>query len=202
MCATGWNSRGKFQRSPSLRRTAARVLWLLLVAGCTAHSAPLHGMQYSPPQPAPNFTLTDQHGRAFSLADARGSAVLLYFGFTHCRDVCPQTLALLGKARERAKLTAGQARIVMVTIDPKRDSAGALRAFFRRIGVRAVGLRGSVSEISRIERAYGVEVQPRASDIAHTDLIFLIDPHGRIRETLEPQTPLKDVAADLRAVVQ
>lgn len=173
----------------------------LALSGCARPPAPLHGMQLVPPQPAATFTLTDQNAAAFSLAKTRGQAVALYFGFTHCTDICPQTLALLGKARARARLTPAQVRIVMITVDPRRDSPAALRAFFRKIGVEATGLTGTPAELRPVYRAYGIGVEPQKGDIAHTDTIFIIDAQGRIRETLPPQTSLKDVAADLRSIV-
>lgn len=175
---------------------------MALLAGCAAHApAPLHGMQIVPPEPAKNFTLIDQNGASFSLAQAHGQAVALYFGFTHCKDICPQTLALLGKARDRAQLGPSQVRIVMVTVDPKKDTPAALREFMRRIGVQATGLTGTPAQLRSVWHAYGVGVEPQKDDVAHSDAIFLIDPQGRIVETLVPQTPLKDVAADLRSVL-
>jgi protein SCO1/2 len=175
---------------------------LFALSACGPHAAPaLHGTQLVPAQPASNFTLTDQDGEPFSLAQARGQAVALYFGFTHCKDVCPQTLALLGKAREKAHLQPAQERIVMITVDPRHDSPAALRAFFRHVGVEATGLTGTPSQLQSIYRAYGIAIQPQKGDIVHTDVIFLIDANGRIVETLAPETPLKDVAADLRSVL-
>jgi protein SCO1 len=178
---------------------------ILALALCACASKPpphLHGMQLESPQPAPTFTLTDQNGNAFSLAQARGQTVALYFGFTHCADVCPQTLALLGKARERAKLTPARMRIIMVSVDPRRDTPQALRAFFRKVGVQATGLTGSPAALAPVYRAYGISIEPQKHDIAHTDAIFVIDARGRMLETLAPEMPLKDVAADLRAVVE
>lgn len=179
------------------------VLAVLLVLAACAPQAPrnLHGTQLAPPQPAANFTLTDQNGKAFSLAQTHGQAVALYFGFTHCKDVCPQTLALLGKAREKAHVPAARERIVMISVDPQRDTPAALRAFFRRIGVEATGLTGTRAQLRQVYRAYGIAVERQKHDIAHSDVIFLIDPNGRIVETLPPEAPLKDVAADLRTVL-
>lgn len=159
-------------------------------------------MQLSPAPQAANFTLTDQNGDRFSLDRTRGQAVVLYFGFTHCKDICPQTLALLGKARAMDGLTPAQVRIVMVTVDPARDTPAALRAFFKKIGVDATGLTGSTSALHGVYKAYGIGVQPQKNDIAHSDVIFVIDPHGRIVETLAPESSLKDVAADLHTVVE
>jgi protein SCO1/2 len=180
----------------------ALLAGLLLLGACAQHAAaPLHGTQLAPSQPAAPFTLTDQDGKPFSLAQARGQAVALYFGFTHCKDVCPQTLALLGKARENAHLSPAQQRIVMITVDPAHDSPAALRSFFRRVGVKATGLTGTPAQLQRVYRAYGIAVQPQKRDIVHTDVIFLIDANGRIVETLAPETPVKDIAADLRTVL-
>ena len=115
--------------------------------------------------------------------------------------MCPQTVQLLGKARSVDSLTQKQLPIVMITVDPKRDTAGALKTFFRRIGVRATGLTGSAARLALIYKAYGIGVQPQGRDIAHTDVVFLIGNDGRLRELLDPRTPLNDVAHDLRAVV-
>ncbi len=145
--------------------------------------------------------MTGQDRKPFSLSDARGSAVALYFGFTHCKDVCPQTLVLLDKARTRAHLTPAQLRIVMITVDPRRDSPAALRAFFARLGVRAVGLTGSKNELARVYRAYGVAVQETARDVAHTDDVYLIDANGRLRELLDSGSGVNAVAQDLHSVV-
>lgn len=185
-----------------MKRLLASLGAAIALAGCAAHApAQLHGMQLSPPQPAANFTLTDQNGKRFSLAQTRGEEVALYFGFTHCQDVCPQTLALLGKARRNAGLTPEKMRIVMVSVDPRRDSPAALRAFFTRIGVQATGLTGTARQLARVYHAYGIATQQQKDDIAHTDTVFLIDPQGRIVETLVPGMLLKDVAADLRSVL-
>ena len=173
-----------------------------VLAGCSAQSASLHGTVITPARPARAFSLTDQDGRAFSLSSAHGSAVALYFGFTHCKDVCPQTLALLGEARTQSKLTPEQLRIVMVTVDPKRDTDAAFQTFFIRTGVQATGLTGAPAQLRAVYQAYGIAVEPQKHDIAHTDDIFLIGPDGTLRELLDPHTPVDAVAQDLRAVVE
>ena len=159
-------------------------------------------MQLVPPEPAANFTLTDQNGKPFAFSQTRGQAVALYFGFTHCKDTCPQTLALLGKAREKSHLSPAQARIVMVTVDGRRDSPSALRAFFAKVGVQATGLTGTPAALQQVYKAYGIGVQPQKNDVAHTDTIFLVDPRGRIVETLAPQASISDIASDLHSVVE
>lgn len=193
---------GRNDADTRVKRTLTAALFALLLAACAQHaSAPLHGTEVSPRQPAAGFALADQNGKQFSLAQAHGQAVALYFGFTHCKDVCPQTLALLGKARTLAKLSPQQMRIVMISVDPSHDTPSAFRAFFKRVGVTATGLTGTPAQLRAVYRAYGIGIQPQKSDIAHTDAIFLIDPQGRLTETFPPEMPAKDIAADVRAVL-
>jgi len=173
----------------------------LAMCACAPHAPQLHGMQLEPAPQAADFTLTDQYGKPFTLSHTGGQAVALYFGFTHCADVCPRTLALLSNARAQAHLNVSQLRIVMITVDPHRDSRAALQRFFEKVGVQATGLTGSPAALRAVYRAYGIAVQPQKRDIAHTSTIFLIDSHGRLRETLVPEVSAKDIAADLRAVV-
>lgn len=187
-------------RTARVTASIALAFLCLTLAACT-HRPSLHGTALEPATPAHDFALRDQYGNAYSLAQSRGQAVALYFGFTHCADVCPETLARLGKARERAGLSAQQLRIAMITIDPARDSAEAMQAFFRKAGVNATGLRGTPQQLHAVYRAYGIAIKPEKRDIGHTDTIFLIDRDGRLRELVDPATPLNDVASDLRAIV-
>lgn len=150
---------------------------------------------------AHGFSLQDQYGFPYSLDQSRGQAVALYFGFTHCLDICPETLARLGKARTKAGLSSRDLRIAMITVDPARDSGKALQGFLRKVGVEATGLRGTPAQLQAVYRAYGIAVKPEKNDIVHTDTIFLIDGAGRLRELLDAQTALNDVAADMRAIV-
>lgn len=182
-------------------RKAIAALAVLLLCACAGKAPQLHGTVLSPPPPAHGFTLRDQHGEPYSLDQSHGQAVALYFGFTHCEDVCPQTLALLGKARSRAGLTPQQLRIVMVSVDPARDTGTALQRFFDKAGVQATGLSGTGSQLQAVYKAYGIAVVPQKHDIGHTGTIFLIDSHGRLRELLDPAAAVTAVAADLRAIV-
>lgn len=183
-----------------MRKAIAAFLMLLLCA-CAGKAPQLHGTVLSPPPPAREFTLRDQRGQPYTLAQSRGQTVALYFGFTHCEDVCPQTLALLGKARSRAGLTPQQVRIVMVTVDPVRDTERALQRFFEKTGVQATGLSGTREQLQQVYKAYGIAVIPEKHDIGHTGTIFLIDSRGRLRELLDPSAAPTAVAADLRAIV-
>jgi len=176
------------------------VVVLALAGGCSSKT-PLHGSGFSPAQPEPRFRLTDQFGSPYILARRSDGFTALYFGFTHCKDVCPQTLQKLGKARDRAGLRPKQLEIVMVTVDAARDSAPVLRRFFETTGVRAVGLTGTQAQLRDVYRAYGVAVAPVKNDIGHSDYIYVLDRDGRLRELLSSGTPTDDIAQDLRTLV-
>jgi protein SCO1/2 len=177
------------------------VLLCTAIVSCSG-AKPLHGTALSPPQNAKRFALTDQNGSTYTLAASRAQITALYFGFTHCKDVCPQTLSKLAKARAAAGLTPQQVSLVMVTVDPHRDSPAALRAFFVKVGIQAVGLTGTAVQLQPAYRAYGVAVQPKKDDIGHTDYIYMLDSQGRLREVLSPGTAVADIASDLRALVE
>jgi protein SCO1 len=141
---------------------------------------------------APDFTLHDDGGQAWTLAQQRGDVVLLTFGFTHCTDTCPATLAKLEHLTERLGAQSNQVKSAFVTIDPRRDTPAAMHRFLARIaqpgGARLVGLTGTPSEIAAVERAYHVWSQKIPGrhgrddyDEAHTAVIYVIDGGGRIR---------------------
>ncbi|MGZ3532198.1 MAG: SCO family protein [Vulcanimicrobiaceae bacterium] len=190
----------------TLERTLLRFLALvgpglaifLALVAC-ARNVPrseLHGTVLDPPRPAAQFTLPATYGGTFSLASARGHLVVLYFGFTHCKDVCPQTLAHISEAIKKARFPS--ARSIFVTIDPERDTAVAEREFITRSAVRAIGVTGSREQLQPIWRAYGVAAQPQKDDIAHSDYIYLIDGDGDLREILHADVPIADLSHDMR----
>ncbi len=178
------------------------MLLCLLPAAACGGTAALHGTVLTPPAPAHRFTLRDQDGVPFLLAGTRPGITALYFGFTHCKDVCPQTLEHVGAARERAGLTAQQLQIVMVTVDPSRDTPAAMRAFFGKSNVRAIGLSGTPRELARVYRAYGVAVQRQGGDIGHSDYVYVLDKSGAVRELLSSHASIAEISNDLQALAQ
>ncbi len=134
---------------------------------------------------APDFTLRDDAAHPWSLAAQRGKVVLLTFGFTHCADTCPATLGKLSNLTRTLGARARDAEIAFVTVDPARDTPPVLHRFLARFepgSSRLVGLTGTFSQIAAVENAYHVWSQrmPR-NEYAHSSVIFLIDPQGRIR---------------------
>jgi protein SCO1 len=154
---------------------------------------------YEPPLPAPPLRLTDQDGRPFDLSALTGAPVFVYFGYTHCPDICPTTLADL----RMAIATAGvPARVVFVTIDPARDTAAAMRQYTAFYDAGFIGLTGSPDDIASAAAAWGVTYRQMAVDangnyaMTHSTDTYLVDGSGLLRNHIFFGAPV-DLVVDL-----
>ena len=142
------------------------------------------------PEPAPALTLTAAGGEQVSLDDFTGKAVLLYFGYTSCPDVCPTTLAALADALDELGSRRDEVQVVMVTVDPARDTPELLASYVAHFDPGFVGLGGTAEEIATAASAYGIYYQKGEGtvetgyEVDHTAQVMLIDPQGRYREVL------------------
>lgn len=209
-------------RRPSLALAAA-----LLLAGCAAPHE-WHGSPVDPPAAAPPLTLPGAGGRRFDLAAERGKAVLVFFGYTHCPDVCPTTLADWTKARRALGADTARVRFVFVSVDPERDPPDSAAAYARRFDPTFVGLGGTRAEIEAVTGAWGVAAIPESAPgdapdphaghgagaatpdsaqaaamamLSHTARTFVVDPQGRLRLLFSPETRPADVASDVKALL-
>ena len=106
---------------------------------------------------APDFTLTDQAGHAFSLAGQRGHVTVLYFGYTHCPDICPTSLAAIASALRQIGPTADKdIRVAFITDDPKRDTPRLLRDYVTLFDPHFLGLVGKSTALAPIYKGYHV----------------------------------------------
>ena len=122
------------------------------------HPAGLDGVLQTPAMPKPDFTLTDTSGRPFDLqAQTAGDATLLYFGYTHCPDICPTHMAdiALGLAKQPASVRA-HIKVVFVTTDPARDTPAVLRNWLDSFNSTFIGLTGSNAQIDAAEASVGM----------------------------------------------
>jgi protein SCO1/2 len=157
-----------------MRRPGCRFTVLLLpllavavaVSGCASSNAAsipgapkgIRGVVQSPGMPKPNFTLTDTAGTSFNLpAQTAGAVTLLYFGYTHCPDVCPTHMANIAAAlRQLPPAVTSHIKVVFVTTDPARDTATVLRAWLDHFDTGFIGLSGTLDQIHAAENASGL----------------------------------------------
>ena len=199
-------------RMKSRRFQGAAVLWLLaislLLAGCQrSEPLPFKLTDISGHMPALDFKLTDDQGKAVSGADYRGKVVLLYFGYTHCPDVCPLTLAQLHVVMQRLGTLADGARILFVSVDPTRDTPAVLHAYVNAFDPRAVGLTGDPRVIEALVKRYrsAFTREPASSDgnyeVSHSSAIYIFDRGGNARVLSTPTDTQDDLVHDLHLLL-
>jgi protein SCO1/2 len=154
---------------------------------------------------APDFTLTDQSGRLFHLSDLRGHVVALFFGYTHCPDVCPTTLAALARAKRKLGADGARFDVVFVTVDPQRDTAGVVGKYVRLFDPTFIGLTGTQAQLAPIYAAYKVYHQALPAHnsavsylVAHSSRVDFIGTYGRIRSFGDWGNTPDELAAEVR----
>ena len=136
------------------------------------------------------FTLVGSDGQPFGTDQLKGKPYALFFGFTHCPDTCPTTLARLVKLRREAGGDAAF-NIVFVTVDPERDGPKAMGAYSKAFGAPIIGLTGSRPQIDQVEKQFGIYAQKVPTGdgdytMDHTATVLLFDRDGKFVATLAP----------------
>jgi protein SCO1 len=191
-----------------MRRHFASVLASALLAGCALAAQQHFTGTALPPAPAPDFTLTSDTGAPWTLSQQHGKVVALFFGFTHCGDTCPDTLAKLAKVLQQSGATPNNAEIAFVTIDPARDTPAVMHAYDHRFaGGKIVGLTGSLAQIDAVMHDYKVWTQKVPGkgadyDESHTAFTFLVDRNGDERVVHNDDDAQRDYLADVKALLQ
>jgi len=192
-----------------MRTSLALVLAGALLGGCAQAAVQHFTGTALPPAPAPNFTLTSDTGAPWTLGSQHGKVVALFFGFTHCTDTCPDTLAKLA-AVLRYDHAGANAEIAFVTVDPQRDTPAVMHKYIRRwSGARIVGLTGTPEQIAAVEHSYNIYAKPVPDphggtdyDEEHSAFTFLIDRAGNWRVIHSDDDAQRDYAADVRELLQ
>ncbi len=193
---------------------------LMLIAGALAGMMALvsmTGCDNQPPKPKANFAstdvtgidyakgfeLTDHTGQKRTLADYRGKAVVVFFGFTHCPDVCPTTLAELAAVKKELGADGDKLQVLFITVDPERDTQQALADFVPAFDPSFVGLYGTPEQTAKLQQDYKLFVQKVKNktgdsyNVDHTAGSYVYDPQGRIRLFMRsgqgPQAVLNDL---------
>jgi protein SCO1/2 len=154
-----------------------------------------------------DFQLVDDQGKSVSGQDYRGKVVLLYFGYTHCPDVCPLTLAQLHVVMQRLGPLADGARILFVSVDPARDTPEVMHAYVNAFDPRAVGLSGSPREIEALSKRYrsAFTREPDRADgqyeVSHSSAIYVFDSQGKARLLATPNNSQDDMVHDLHLLL-
>ena len=162
-----------------------------------------HGTLVQSEQVSPDLSLTTQNAQKASLSDYRGKLVVLYFGYTFCPDVCPTTLSEVNKAVNLLGDKAEDVQVVMVTVDPERDTPEKLGTYLEHFNPDFLGMTGTQEEIDNAAALYGVFFQKHEGTEAtgylvdHTASLMILDEEGHLKLIFPFGTSGNDIADDL-----
>ena len=176
------------------------ILLIVTAAVLFTNKKPYSGAVIEPPLPLPEISLTDQTGAGFRSGSLRGKIVLIYFGYTNCKEECPLTMAKLKQVLASLDELAADVQVLMVSTDPSRDTPRAMQEFLAPFQPGFLGLTGSPAELQKIWDAYGVTVLDGGE--THSNLIYVIDRAGELRLTFFYETQPADIASDLRRLLR
>jgi len=183
--------------------------WVLALAGCGAEQKhTFTGSDITGAEFGRSLNLTDHNGRPVSLETFKGKWVVLFFGYTHCPDVCPTTLSDMAQAMKLLGPEAGgRLQVLFASVDPERDTAEILQAYVPYFHPDFLGLRGTPAEVAQAAKEFRVmyrkHVEPGASSylVDHSAGSYVLGPDGRLRLYLPFAHPPQDIASDLRALM-
>jgi protein SCO1/2 len=177
-----------------------------MLMGCD-FSGGFKGMTVDPPRAMPTFAFTRADGSAFTTAPEPGRPMVLFFGYTHCPDVCPTTLADWKRVRAKLGDDAKLVRFVFVTVDPDRDTPAVAERYARMYDPSFVGVSGDAPTTSRMMDAFGVAAarEPGTNAtgylVSHSSQVFLVDSHGKLVALYPFGTGWDALAADLERLL-
>jgi protein SCO1 len=165
----------------------AALAALALLAGCVDSKPQFKAVDLTGADYAKDFALPDADGRMRSLQDFRGKAVVVFFGFTQCPDVCPTTLAEIAQAKKLLGADGDKVQAVFITVDPERDKPEVVKAYVANFDPTSVALRGSPDQVAAVAKEFKVFYKKNDGKVAgsytvdHTAASYVFDPQGRLR---------------------
>jgi protein SCO1/2 len=176
-----------------------------LLAACSKAPAGFASIDLTGADYGRGFSLEDGDGRTRTLADFRGQAVMLFFGFTQCPEVCPTALLKAAEVRRLLGPQGERLQVIFVTIDPERDTAAVMKQYTQAFDPAFLGLRTSAEGTAKVAaefRAHYVKVPTGASyTMDHSTITYVLDPQGRLRLAMRHDLSAEDAARDIRVLL-
>jgi protein SCO1/2 len=163
---------------------------------------------FEPPRMAPDFSLPSSLNTPFTLSEQRGKILVLGFGFSHCPNFCPMTLANLAQTYKNLGTLAEKVQVVYVTVDPERDTPARLREYLGNFNPHFIGVTGSTEELTAVRQAYGIMAKKEMHknggtyDVHHSSYIYLIDREGLLRALVPFGKSADDITHDIKILLQ
>ena len=167
-------------------RDVVLLVLAMLLASCSKpeYPAPLHAIDIAWQHPEADFHLSDPAGKQHSLADFRGKVVVVFFGYTHCPEVCPTEMADLAQAMRQLGPDAKNVQVIFITLDPERDTPQVLAKFVPYFDPSFIGLSGDAQATAQAAQSFGVNYQKHEEKnggytLDHSDNTYLIGKAGK-----------------------
>jgi protein SCO1/2 len=170
---------------PTLR--LCLLVLLLALGACQQGKPDFRATDITGAEFGQDFALADHTGKPRALADFRGRVVVMFFGFTHCPDVCPATLAELAAAVKKLGTDGDKVQVLLVTVDPERDTPQVLSQYVSAFNPRFLALRGTAEETARVAKEFKIIYQkvagarPDSYTMDHSAGTYIFDTQGRLR---------------------
>jgi protein SCO1/2 len=199
--------RSKFMHKSRYFRLAASLLVAFFMAACTPAPA-FKSMDISGVEWGGDFTLTAHTGKPARVSDFNGKVVVMFFGYTHCPDICAPTLMKLDQVVKRLGDEAKNMQVLFVTVDPEHDTVKQLAGFIPPFNPAFIGLTGSDKEIAAVASeykvAYGQSSQAKPGQILvdHSTGILVKDKKGKLRLLVKNDVAVEDLESDIRVLLR
>jgi protein SCO1/2 len=179
----------------------------VLLAACSHAPPPWQLNDVSGHLPDLQFNLISDAGKPTTAADFRGKYVMMYFGYTHCPDVCPLTLVHLHQVMQKLGNEAGKVRILFVSVDPARDTPAVLHQYVTAFDPHITGLTGTPAQVTAMAKRYRAAFnrdakQPNGSyEVSHSSAIYIFDRQGHARLLGTSADTPDAIAHDLKLLI-
>lgn len=154
-----------------------------------------------------DFVLTGAGGKRVALKEYRDKVVILFFGYTSCPDVCPTGLYTLRRVMDKLGEDSIKAQVLLITVDPERDSADRLREYVGHFHPDFIGLTGTLKEITMVAKSYLTEFKKESPSadggyqVSHGAFFYLLDQQGQVRTLHDPTSTPAQIAADVQSLL-
>lgn len=178
---------------------------LLGIAACNPAPAPFRGTAVEQVSWGSDFSLTAQNGERFDSASLRGKVQVIFFGYTHCPDICAPTLVKLVQARQQLGPDAARLQVLFITVDPAHDTPQQLKTFLAGFDSTFIGLTGTLDEVQAVAAGHKSYFKSEGKDgkrVTHTGMLYLKDSNGRVRVLVREDSSVEDLVHDLRLLIR
>jgi protein SCO1 len=197
--------------APRARQIWAAALFLVffaVLAGCSEKKPEFRSVDLTGADYAKDFALPDVNGQTKTLADFKGKAVVLFFGFAQCPDVCPTTMAEIASVKKSLGKDGEQVTAIFITVDPERDTPEVLKAYMESFDPTFTALRGTPEQTAALAKAFKIYYKkvegktPTSYTIDHTAASFVYDPQGKLRLYTRYGMGAQALAEDLKILLR